>query len=178
MHSLKTFHLFFGGRKRRERHGVAEKCMFVASRILGQKSLNNSIEQRSTPELGFLTQTALLADSRKTGEDEVITTFLINFLNANLPKRKIKFFLFNLDSFANSFKKMGRHVHIMVKYDSFFPICDFCTAQHFLLTCMKLNRSVFYFTLKVLLLPTFSLNYEGSLLGSLTKLCKNSTNNK
>lgn len=94
---------------------------------------------------------ALLADSRKTGEDEVNITFLINFLNANLPKRKIKFFHFILDSFANSLKKMGRHVHIMVKYDSFFPICDFCTAQHFLLTCMKLNRSVFYFILKVLL---------------------------
>lgn len=54
MRSLNTLPLFFGDRRGRERHGVAEKCMFAAGRILGQKTLNISREQRSTPKLGFL----------------------------------------------------------------------------------------------------------------------------
>lgn len=54
------------------------------------------------------------------------------------------------------------HVHIMIKYDSFFPACDFCTVQHFLLTFMKLNMSVLHSPFEVILpLPNFSLNYEG-----------------
>lgn len=54
----------------------------------------------------------------------------------------------------------------MVNYERFFPVCDFCTVQHFLLTFLKLNRSVFHFPFKVfLLLPNFSLNYEGQTTG-------------
>lgn len=58
------------------------------------------------------------------------------------------------------------YMHIIVKQESFFPACDFCTVQHFLLTFMKLNRFVFHFPFKVLLLlPNFSLNYEGQPTG-------------
>lgn len=58
------------------------------------------------------------------------------------------------------------HVHIMVQGKSLFPVCGFCTVQHFLLTFTKLNRSAFHFPFKVLLLLTnSSLNYEGQPTG-------------
>lgn len=54
------------------------------------------------------------------------------------------------------------HVRITVQDKSLFPVCGFCTVQHFLLTFTKLNRSAFHFPFKVLLLlSNSSLNYEG-----------------
>lgn len=54
------------------------------------------------------------------------------------------------------------HAYILVKYETFFRACDFCSIQHFILTFTKFNKSDFHFSFKVLLLlPKFSLNYEG-----------------
>lgn len=141
------------------------------------KSFNISIEWWSTQNLDFclciLTQTTFLPDLCKIWEEEVIIIWSINISMLISQKGRSNSLIFKLDSFAYSFKKKCMHLHVMVKYDSFFLVCDFCTVQHFSLAFMKLNEFSFHFPVKVLLLlPNFTLNYNGQPTGFIDQALK------